>query len=365
MPKAKVYYIPSPYETCDYVRCYMPALYCGYNGSKTSLYAKTKSNEQVAKEINDSDIIVFHRADTIAHHKAAIACKNAGKLVIFDNDDTAYLDRGHPFDPLNTEDLWEKAPMYRNLIDNFILNADAVTTTTEFLAKEYRINNKNVKVIPNCVDPKDWGIPKRNEGDKVRILISGSAAYTKDFEHIKDYLIELDKRDDVQLIMFGLWGKKKRADNPMVERVYVKEFAFWDSLPNLEHIQWCDIQDYPRVLNEIRADIQIIPRFESYFNKCKSNLKFLEASMCEVPCVLQTFTTKDSPYDELPDDTCLKAGNVLEWRSQIEKLIADKELRRNIGMLAKKYVLENFNIQKNHTQWSQFYDSIFNNSKKN
>ena len=99
-------------------------------------------------------------------------------------------------------------------------------------------------------------------------------------------------------------------------------------------------------------------------NKAKSNLKFLEASMCEVPCVAQSFTTKDSPYDGIPDDACKKAQDVVEWKSQVEKLISDKELRRNIGMLAKKYVLENFNIQKNYVQWVSFYDSLFNKPKK-
>jgi len=364
MSNPRVYFITSPYLTCNYVRCFQPMLYAGYNGAQTSVWSKTKTNEEAIKGVNESDIIVFHRPDKIYHQKAAIAMKQAGKIVVFDNDDTAYLDRGHPFDYIDDADYEEKAPIYRNIIDNFIRNADAVTTTTEFLAQEYRKHNPNVTVLPNCVDPEDWDEPLKNEGDKVRILISGSAAYTLDFKHIKDYLIELDARPDVQLIMFGLWGKHKRSQNPEVERRYQKEFAFWDSLPNLEHIEWVEIGDYPKALNEIRADIQIIPRYESYFNKAKSNLKFLEASMCEVPCVVQSFTTKDSPYDGIPDNVCKKAEDVLQWRSQVEELIANKEFRRNIGMLAKNYVLENFNIQKNYKQWVSFYDSLFNKLKK-
>lgn len=365
MSKARVYFLSSAYQTCDYVRCYIPQLYCGYNGSQTSVYSKLKSNKQVAEEINNSDIVVFHRADSIAHHKAAIAMKQAGKIIVFDNDDTAFLDKGHPFDDSEELDYIAKAPMYRALVDNFIRNADACTTTNEFLAEEYRKNNNNVVVLPNCVDPDDWGIPLRNEGDKVRILISGSAAYSLDFDHIKDYLRELDARDDVQLVMFGLWGKKKREENPVVERTYKKEFAFWDSLPNLEHVEWVEIKDYPKALNKIRADIMIIPRKESYFNKCKSNIKFLEASMCEIPVVAQSFSTKDSPYDGLPEDICTHADNVLEWREKLEKLISDKELRRTLGMRAKQYVLDNYNIKTKYKNWVSFYDTLFNNLKKN
>jgi glycosyltransferase involved in cell wall biosynthesis len=82
--------------------------------------------------------------------------------------------------------------------------------------------------------------------------------------------------------------------------------------------------------------------------------------MCAVPCVVQSFTTKDSPYDFLPDDVCIKADDVIEWKQAVEKLIADKKLRRELGMKAKKYVLENYNIQTNYKQWVSFYDSLLN-----
>lgn len=363
MNKPRVYFLASPYQTCDYVRCYMPMLYCGYNGSQTSLYSKIKNNITVAKEINESDIVVFHRPDTVNHHKAAIAMKRAGKLVVFDNDDTAFLDRGHPFDYVDDADYEEKAPIYRAIIDNFIMNADAATTTTEFLAQEYRKHNPYVTVLPNCVDPDDWPKPKRNEGDKVRILISGSAAYTLDFRHIEDYLRELDARDDVQLVMFGLWGNEKRKQNEKIERTYAKEYKFWDSLKNLEHREWAEIEDYPKVLNDLKIDIQIIPRFESYFNKAKSNLKFLEAAMLEIPCVVQTFTTKDSPYDSLPEGTCFFAGDVVEWKTQVERLIKDKGLRRKMGKTAKEYVLKNFNIKDKYINWTNFYQELYDRHK--
>lgn len=336
----------------------MPQLWCGYNGSQNTVYSKLKSNKTVAQEVNESDIIVFHRADSVAHHKAAIEMKKAGKLIVFDNDDTAFLDKGHPFDDSEELEYIKKAPIYRTIIDNFIFNADACTTTNEFLANEYRKNNKNVQVIPNCVDPEDWPEPQHNEGDKVRILISGSAAYSLDFEHIKDYLIELDQRDDVQLVMFGLWGKKKRSENPVVERTYRKEFAFWDKMKNLEHREWVEIQDYPKTLVSLKADIMIIPRYESYFNRCKSNIKFLEASMCEMATVAQHFTTNDSPYDYDPSHL-LQATTLEDWKEQVEKLIKDKELRRKMGKEAREHVLANYNIKTNYKNWTNFFENLY------
>jgi len=51
-----------------------------------------------------------------------------------------------------------------------------------------------------------------------------------------------------------------------------------------------------------KLDMIIIPRSDSMFNRCKSNLKFLENSMLEIPSVCQSFSTGDSPYEENHED---------------------------------------------------------------
>lgn len=355
----KVYFVGSGYMGCNYVRCLMPQLYGGYNGSVSSVFGKIKSREEVLMELPFSDIIVFHRPDTPETHMLAMELKRLGKKIVFDNDDTASLDRGHPFYGIDEFGKDINRDNYKNIINNFILNADAVTTTTEFLANEYREINKNVTVLPNCIDPDDWGEPLYNESNKVRILISGSAAYTQDFEHVKDYLRELDARDDVQLILFGLWGSEKRKENPLVTKTYHKEYEFWDSLKNFEHVQWTTIGDYFETLRQLRVDIMLIPRKETYFNKCKSNIKFLESAMLNIPCVAQTFTTKDSPYDGSIDGTNgLLAGDIDDWKKKVDALILDKKLRREMGRRAHEFALENFNIKNRYHLWDDLYKTL-------
>lgn len=358
MPKA--YFIGGAYAGCNYVRCLLPQLHCGYLGSHVSAYSPMKGNNQIALEVMNSDILVIHRPDTPRHHRFAMEMRKRGKIIVFDNDDTAKLDEGHPFFGLNEYGKDQNQERYNNIINNFVRNADACTTTTEFLANEYRKLNKEVFVLHNCVDPDDWAEPLRNEGDKVRILISGSASYTQDFEIIAPYLRELDKRNDVQLILFGLWGREKRKENPLVESVYKSEHEFWDSLKNVEHVEWVGIDNYPYVLNDIKADIMLIPRKESYFNKAKSNLKFLEAAMCEIPVIAQSFSDGLSPYDkDLNGKNGLLATTLDDWKEKTELLIKDKRLRRSIGKEAKKYVLENFNIKTRYIEWEKVFNYLY------
>ena len=96
----------------------------------------------------------------------------------------------------------------------------------------------------NCVNPDDWATPLRNDGYKVRIGLVGSVAYNQDFEIIKDFIRELDERNDVQLVLFGLWTGAKRHSNPLVEKTLKKEYKFWDSLKNKEHAPWVDMNYY-------------------------------------------------------------------------------------------------------------------------
>ncbi len=56
-------------------------------------------------------------------------------------------------------------------------------------------------------------------------------------------------------------------------------------------------------LNELKIDIFLLPRKDNYFNRYKSNLKFLEASMVEAMYISQGFLDNQSPYEQNEEDT--------------------------------------------------------------
>jgi len=356
---SRAYFFSSAYQGCSYLRCLLPQLHGGYDGSVSSLYGSLKHPDEILRKAKMADIAVFHRPDRTDSHKVAALLKTMGKKIVFDNDDTFKLSKGNPFFEKNMLENTKNEEKYGNILDNFIFNSDAVITTTEFLAKEYRELNDNVHVIPNCVDPDDWKEPKRNEGDKVRIALVGSVTYSKDFSKLKGYITELDKDPRVQLVMFGLDSKENRKKNKLVAKLHKKEYEFWDTLENLEHVPWVAMKDYATKLNDLKLDIMLIPRAENYFNKCKSNVKFLEASMLEIPVIAQSFNTKDSPYDfDIDGENGLLANRGKEWREQTELLIRDKNLRRKIGRKAKEYVLSNYHIKDHVDKYKKLFNSL-------
>jgi glycosyltransferase involved in cell wall biosynthesis len=118
------------------------------------------------------------------------------------------------------------------------------------------------------------------------------------------------------------------------------------------------MQDYQDTLNDLELDIALIPRTENYFNKAKSNLKFLECSMLEIPCIASGFSDGLSPYEQGEDKNYLKLVKKHEdWYTYLEEL-SDKKTRRELGKKAKKYVLDKYDINKNIHLWEDAYKNL-------
>ncbi len=340
--------ITNGYKGCGYVRQLLPAYHNGFNIANTP--------QETLEQAKYADVVVFHRPESDEYYRLAEMLKSDGKKIVMDNDDTFRLS-WHPLCQFTPDAVEVNLKTRAKAIERFLKIADLVTTTTETLANEYREINNNVVILPNCVDEMDWDEPLRNETDKVRIGLVGSASMEYDYLHIKGVLRKLSERKDIQLFMFGLGDAKHRKENPRVVEAFKDDYKFWDSL-DIEHQPWCDISDYPTKLNEARLDLMLIPRKDNYFNRCKSNVKFLEASMCEVPVIAQSFD--DGPYEEIKEgyNGWLIKDNS-EWEKTINQIIKNKKYRQEVGKQAKKYTLNKFNIESSAHKWDDAYKKLY------
>lgn len=350
----KVYFCNSFLESCYYVRCLVPLQAGGWDGDRTSLLSQRIEPKQQAQAVLDADIVVFHRPNDWRSLEIAKKLREQGKKIVADNDDT--------YKHLDGKNLEKALQKVDKGLDNFLKFADLVTTTTEVLAKEYRELNSNVVVLPNCIDPDVWPEPLKNDTDKVRLGFVGSVASNSDYEGMRDTLKLLSERDDVQIVVLGLPPQdpdKQDTEAVIVRDMYKKDYDFWNSL-NIDWHPFVPVADYIDSLNSLKLDIMVIPRKDDYFNRCKSNLKFLEASMLKIPCVVQGFADGLSPYQVNPEDKnyCDIVLDNTKWMDYLEPLIQNKELREEKGQKAYEYVLENYNIETKIDLWTKTYQNL-------
>ena len=346
-----VYFINAGYEGCYYVRSFLPMYVNGWSGDRLSIYEPQKDGFTIGHEMLNHEYLVFQRPMDTPRLEAAKLLKQRGHKIIFDNDDT------YKISPMGKFYERKKLKEIQRNLDEFIRLADLVTTTTEYLANEYRKLNKNVVVLPNCVDPDDWDTPLRNETDKIRIGVVGSTTTTGDQKVLKPILDWLNKRDDVQIVLFGLPPIDKGTK--LLRKLYKEEIYFWDKY-NIEWQPFVPMSEYFETLNELRLDIMLIPRQDNYFNRCKSNIKFLEASMLEIPVIAQGFKDGNSPYqkDIVNGENGLIAITKNDWKKHIKYLIKNKQQRLIIGKNAYHYTLKNYNIHTKGHLWREAYKTI-------
>jgi glycosyltransferase involved in cell wall biosynthesis len=357
----RVYYVSSGLAGCYLVRCLLPLQANGWDGDTTSIVPHTKTPENKATAAINADIVVFHRPESPDKLKLARHLKSLGKKIVFDNDDTYKDDNSVKLNAYMTEERVKFGLNKINeVVDTFIAEADLVTTSTEFLADEYRKLNPNVVVLPNMIDPFYFDEPLRNEGDKVRIGITGSVGLSSDLDVLFPIFKHYEKDPRVQLVFFSLNPNPEK----LVKEIYSDEYKILNSL-NVEWIPLVPVNEYYETLNNAKLDIQIIPRQDNYFNRCKSNIKFLESSMLEIPVIGQGFSDNLSPYQATPEDSkhMLIAHDFYDWVQHIETLIESKEKRLEMGKNARKYVEKNYDINKKAHLWEDAYRKIYDVSK--
>ncbi len=354
----RVYYVSSGNWGCYVVRCLLPLVANGWDGDSTSIHPGSKTPEDKARAAKAADIVVFHRPETHQKVDLALHLKSIGKKIVFDNDDT-YKD--HTAVKLN--DYFDKErtkkglEMVNKAADAFAVEADLITTSTEFLAKEYRKLNPNVFVLPNCVDPFYFDEPLKNETDIVRIGVTGSIGSSTDLDVVAPIIRHYEHDARVRIVFFSL--PPGRKENPVVEKIYRDEYAFLDSV-NVEWHPTVNADVYYDKINSLKLDMMIIPRADNYFNRCKSNLKFLEASMFEIPCIAQGFADGNSPYqvNPLDQENLVLVTDNEQWIPEIEKMIADKEGRQALGKKARAYVEDHYSIEKSAHLWEEAYATL-------
>jgi len=247
--------------------------------------------------------------------------QSLGKKVYYDLDDDLWSI--HESNPAKNA----YPPETLSTIEKIISLCDGVFTSTEYLKNKLTTFNPSVNVIPNLVE-----IPSTSKEyhHKIRIGYSGSLSHKIDFS---------DK------LIYAL----RKLYNKYSDRI---EFIFFGYIPpELREISYhtagVEPNQYLEALNYVDLDIGLIPLADIEFNKSKSNLKWLNTSICKaVPVVSDVHC-----YSEVEDQkTGFKIYND-KWYDVLEQLINNKWLIEEMKNKCYEHVLQNYTWQ--HAKWKQ------------
>jgi len=362
LKKPKLFWIGGLYGACYYYRAYLPMKYItklDCDGDVDLRKHNKKENvEKLTRELLDADIVVFQRPYDIDRIKLMQTLKLKGKKIVFENDDTFEIDIGNPAYDVYSYDDKEKSKKALEFCQKGIKFglkfSDLAITTTDFLAQEYKkkTDYRKVEVIPNYIDVDYWVKPKENKSKEIRIGLTGSVIYKENMIDFLEVLDEIVKIPNVKLVIQGFQSEKILKNNPLIKEKMSPHMDLFKRY-KCEIVPHSLVLDYPKVLADLKLDLALIPRKDNHFNRCKSNIKYLELSMLKIPVVAQGFLDDNSPYqkDIKDGENGFIAINNKEWIEKIKLLIENKKLRKEIGENAYQYVINNYDIKKHYIEW--------------
>ncbi len=282
-----------------------------------------------------SPIVILHRvALDRAIQGLMVQTRDAGGVVLFDIDDLV-------FDPEQTH--WhhgvarlsaEEARLYHDGVRRYrqtLLASDGAILATDFLAGEVRRLGKPAWVSRNCVDLELVALSERarrsvrKAGDRVVVgFASGSWTHDQDFAEAAAPALRAVMRRHPEVV-FRVIGPLELGPE-------------WDELATrIERQPMVHWRELPRWLAAL--DINLAPlEIDNPFCQAKSELKWLEASICGVPTVA---TATEAFACAIEDGvTGLLARNVAEFEAALERLIADPAARQSMGEAARAFVVE-------------------------
>lgn len=222
--------------------------------------------------------------------------------------------------------------------------AHAITCTSQELADVVKGRwNKNVFVYPNSLLFDDFHtFDIRRRTDEVRVLWQGGYSHFPDFYPLqrtfKDAATGLP---EVKWVMFG-----------------TKFRWITDVFPagKMEFHPWVAHELYHMKLGTLSADINIAPLADTRFNRCKSAIKWYEASALRVPTLAQ----RAGPYaHEIADGvTGYLFATPEEFQEKLTELVKNVDLRHKMGERAYEWTRENRDALKTVEPLAEFYRKL-------
>lgn len=325
----------------------------------------------------DYDLIHYHNKLGEFEDQPALLNKldQAGVITVMDIDDYWDLPTHHP-----NYLSFQAQKMHKKILESLKL-ARNVSTTTQLFADKIRQYNKRVFVLPNAIDPheRQFKFPLESS-HRMRIGWLGGSSHLKDLEILKGLVARLKNdglMDKIQFVLCGFTTKgqaqvvnkktggiQQRPIHPHESQWYQYEKIFTDNY-SIVSSRYKDFlmkftqEEYPDVHNEAYRrvwsasigmyaanyrlfDIALAPLVENNFNKCKSQLKVLEAGFYKKAVIAQDF----GPYQIDGVNAVLHGGewntkgnmimidsakNAKDWYKNIKRLVESPELINQLG----------------------------------
>lgn len=272
--------------------------------------------------------------------KMIVYCKKVyGTRFVLDLDDFWEYHKNHP-----AVDACRFNAFPEKMIINFKL-FDYVTTTREYfkgVISNYFPNEK-IFVFENAISPNDAQFSgHKNPSDKLRVGLTGGSSHTEDIKQLLEFPKYLtDKQlDNIELVFCGYDVKNNEEvtidenGNVVDKKPLDDKKNWWIQTENkfkseVKHYRRVESKDickgeFGKIYEDI--DVLLVPLTNNQFNRCKSELKFIEAGFTQTAVVASNVIPSSNFGTNNSDCLLVKEPTPQAWAKAIKQLLRDKPL---------------------------------------
>jgi glycosyltransferase involved in cell wall biosynthesis len=279
------------------------------------------SPQEMNVAIARADVAVFHRIQGSRHtwvdlgYLGALAtAKRLRKKVIFDVDDAIHL-------------------TFPAIAQMVAMSSMAVFAGSHALVGHYAKVSRSVSLVPSAVDIDLIGPTPRKEKSDIVIGWHGSVrGHLDNLLLLSNVLARLSEKYDFTFKVVGTAGDLS------LQRMLQQRFPRIRLNFGPDH--WFAYSELPRFMSDV--DIGLYPLRDSRWSRAKCSMKLLEYMAMELPSCSSAIG--ENSYIIRDEENGFLAANDSEWVARIGNLIDDGGLRKDMGIRARRSVLESYSL---------------------
>lgn len=229
-----------------------------------------------------------------------------------------------------------------------VRQADGVIVSTECLKDRLARMSAKIAVVPNALDERlfvhrrDESRAARTRHDQTIVGFMGTFTHDADIMLILQPLREVIRRYRGRLEFQIVGGVADRATLQPFEGLPVRVLDVGRESEYPSFVRW--------MIEHLAWDLAIAPLEDNVFNRCKSDIKFLDYSALGIPGIYSRVPAYERTVRHL--ETGYLADNTPEaWLGGLERLLADEALRERLSMQAERYVRSHRMLEQCALAW--------------
>lgn len=237
---------------------------------------------------------------------------------------------------------------------------DVVTTTNAYLADKLKATGANVKIIPNACPKAMWSLPRREplkEDLKVVNLTLSACPQHAVPEHV-DEKGNFVKRQlgDYDSAEWQEWIIKHVKDGDIkLTQMGGPSFLWTEIQDKVRNLPWVTPNRFGSLMCRTAPDLVIAPMVPCELNRCRSDLRYVEAAICSAAFLGSDFP--DSPYAKVPELSRVPQGATMEQLDEKLRMIKDRDTFNMLVDEGWKFLVEDGRIMESDKCMNRYVEA--------